>query len=109
MCKQVQEFMHSGMGKCFGTWARIISWFNRIVGLFFLAVYLALCKYFQVLNRFLGSNMRYFSAFERNKSQMRVWAPEINTVRIHQIVTDNLRNRNFWDQYFAEPDLQVRE
>ena len=44
MCKSVQQCMHTRMGRCFNTWAKIIVKYNRRVGFFFLFVYLALGK-----------------------------------------------------------------
>ena len=44
MCNCVQRCMQNGMAKCFGTWARILTKCNRIVGVLFLGIYLAIGK-----------------------------------------------------------------
>ena len=92
--------MHDGMGKCFGTWARILTSCNRLVGFTFLLVYLAICKVFYTLILFLGTNLRFFEAFTRNRSQMQIWVPENNQVRDNEIISSNLWDDTFWDAYF---------
>ena len=57
----------------------------------------------------LGSNLRYFETFERNKSQMQVWVPAGNQIQINEVRASNLWDRTFWNAYFAEEDLVKRE
>ena len=40
---------------------------------------------------------------------MQVWAPEVNTVSKHAQISKNLGDRNYWNLYFAEPDLRLRD
>ena len=76
-----------------------------MVGLFFVAVYVAIGKSACVLTTFKGSNLRYFEAFKRNVSQMQVWVPENNMVAINEVRSSNLFDYTFWDAYFEEQDL----
>ena len=40
---------------------------------------------------------------------MRVWAPAVNRVSQHQIIHENLKNRNYWWAYGNETDQGVRD
>ena len=45
MCQRVQEFTHTGMGKCFNSWAKLLVKYNRRVALLFLIIYIAIGKF----------------------------------------------------------------
>ena len=45
MCQRVQEFTHTGMGKCFNSWAKLLVKYNRRVAVLFLIIYIALGKF----------------------------------------------------------------
>ena len=49
-----------------------------------------------------GSNLRYFEAFKRNKSQMQIWVPVNNIVSENEVRSSNLFDRTFWNAYFEE-------
>ena len=57
----------------------------------------------------LASNLRFFVQFPRNKSLMQVWVPEGNQMSINEVQSSNLWDRTYWDAYFEEQDLEVRE
>ena len=40
---------------------------------------------------------------------MEIWAPVNNRVKIEEVQASNLWDWTYWDTYFAEPDLVVRE
>ena len=40
---------------------------------------------------------------------MQVWVPEGNQMSINEVRSSNLWDRTYWDAYFEEQDLEVRE
>jgi len=40
MCKDLQHFTHNSMGRCFGMWARLVTKYNRIIGVVCLLIYI---------------------------------------------------------------------
>ena len=40
---------------------------------------------------------------------MQVWVPTGNQIQINEVRASNLWDRNYWNAYFAEEDLEVRE
>ena len=61
------------MGKFFGTWARILTKYNRILGIFFLFVY-----------AFFAANLRNYAEFPKHKSLMYRWAPVGNPTYVNE-------------------------
>ena len=39
---------------------------------------------------------------------MIIWTPRVNTMTTNRQITRNLRDRNFWNAYFAEKDIGIR-
>ena len=76
MCEKLRFCTHNAMGKCFGTWARILVRREKCVLVVFILVYAAISKYKQSPNSTIaGLNLLNFAAFPDQKA---IWAPAVS-------------------------------
>ena len=64
MCQNIQFFTHNALGKCFGTWARLIVRFDKCIGIFYFILYVL-----------ISVNLINYSKYEYEK---RIWTPAVS-------------------------------
>ena len=101
MCLSLQACTHNCMGKCFGTWARLITKYNRIILLIALAIYIA-----------VGQNVRNATAFPVHVSESYVWAPFNNPSMFNEQKSQKMldvkhHSKEFWIDVNNESDPAI--